>query len=143
VSTQFVLGLALVVGAPALKPSAKAPAPPSLVGEWAFAAVIEGGEPEPSPPGQSLTFLADGTFVAQEDGQCQETGTYTTDPKADLPALDLVEHAAGGTLRGVWKVQGDTLTLCVTRDPKGGRPSAFASPVGSDWVLVALKRVKK
>ena len=142
-STQLIVGLALVVGAPALKPAPTTPARSSLVGEWEFVAEVEGGEPEPSPPGQRLAFAADGTFVALEDGGCEGAGTYETDPKADLPALDLNQHGAAGTLRGIWKVEGDTLTLCVVQDAKGPRPSAFVAPPGSDWVLVVLKRVKR
>jgi len=143
VPTQLILGLTLVVGAPALKPPAKAPSPPSLVGEWEFVVEVEGGKPEPGSPGQTLVFAADGMFLAHQDGQCEGAGTYETDPSADLPAVDLVEHGVGGTMRGIWKVEGDTLTMCLARDAKGGRPPAFVPPPGSDWVLVVLKRVKK
>jgi len=138
-----MLGVVLVVGAPALRPPAKAPPAPSLVGEWEFVAEVEDGEPEPGSPGQTLVFAADGMFLAHQDGRCEGAGTYETDPGADLPAVDLVEHGAGGTMSGIWKVQGDTLTMCVARDAKGGRSSAFIAPPGSDWVLVTLKRVKK
>jgi uncharacterized protein (TIGR03067 family) len=106
-------------------------------------AEVEGGEPEPSPPGQRLAFAADGTFVALEDGGCQGAGTFETDPTAGLPALDMNQHGAVGTLTGIWKVEGDTLTICVTRDAKGGRPAAFVAAPGSDWALVVLRRVKK
>jgi uncharacterized protein (TIGR03067 family) len=142
VSTQLLVGLALVVGAPALKPAAKAPAPPTLVGGWAVESWIMDGQAEPCA-GQTLTFVVGGAFVAQRDGEHQGAGTYKYDPKADPAEVDMVEDGVEGATKGIWKLDGDTLTLCVSGDPKRGRPSAFAAPAGSDCILVTLKRVPK
>lgn len=141
-STHLLVGLTLVVGAPAPRPTPPAPAPPSLVGEWKFEVVISDGQAEPMP-GHALVFAADGTFLARQDGQHEGAGTYTCDPKSDPPEVDLLEQGSMGPLKGVWRLEGDTLTLCLSGDPKGRRPSAFAAPAGTDWVLVRLVRVER
>jgi uncharacterized protein (TIGR03067 family) len=142
VPTRLLVGLALVTAAPAPKPVPPAPAPPALAGEWAFKSMVEDGRAEECS-GDVLAFAADGTFVARDDTGPQGAGTYTADATADPPEVDLDEAGTGVTVRGIWKVDGDTLTLCVRTDPKRGRPTAFAAPPGSDCVLVTLKRAKK
>ena len=141
-STQMIVGLAVVIGAPALPPAAKAPAPPSLVGDWAVETWTMDGKPEPSEA-RTLTFAADGAFVARENGEHQGAGTYTCDPKKEPAEFDMAEIGIESPHKGIWRVEGDTLTLCVRGDPKLGRPTAFGAPPGSECVLVTLKRVPK
>lgn len=141
-STHLLLALALAlpVGAPALKPAPKAPARNPLVGEWAFQALVADGEAEPNP-GCTLTFAADGYFVAQQDGRHEGSGRYTSDPSTDPPQVDMDQEATEGTLKGVWRLEGDTLTICLSEDSRRGRPSAFAAPAGSGYLLATFKRV--
>jgi uncharacterized protein (TIGR03067 family) len=63
-------------------------------------------------------------------------------PKAiDLKALD--GESKGGVLLGIYQLDGDTLKLCVTSDPKiYDRPSRFTSEVGSKNFLYTFKRAK-
>jgi uncharacterized protein (TIGR03067 family) len=135
------VGLALVAAAPAPK-APPAPAPPALAREWAVESKVADGQPEECS-GLVLAFAADGTFVARDDTGPQGAGTYRADPTAEPPAVDLDEAGTGVTVPGIWRVDGDTLTLCVRQDPRRGRPTAFAAPPGSDCVLVTLKRTKK
>ena len=141
-STHLILGLTLVVGAPALKPAPGTAAASPLAGEWAFLALVADGEAEPNP-GCTLTFAADGSFVAQQDGQHQGAGRYTADPDTDPPQVDLDETGTGAPLRGVWRLEGDTLTLCLSPDPRRGRPTAFAAPAGSGYLLATFRRVER
>ena len=45
--------------------------------------------------------------------------------------------------KGIYKVDGDTLTSVAWRRTGRTRPTAFESPAGSKAVLITLMRVKK
>jgi uncharacterized protein (TIGR03067 family) len=143
VTASVLVGLALVVGAPAKKdPPAKDP--PTLIGEWVGESGTRGGKPQNPPPGTTLAFLADGTVRFREGGASKlEGGSYKADPKKSPAEIDITppEAAKGEILLGIYKIEGDTLTLCFALG--GERPKEFAAPAGSEVMLVTCKRAKK
>jgi uncharacterized protein (TIGR03067 family) len=142
-TSSVLVGLALVVAAPATKET-PAKDPPTLVGEWAGATGLRGGKPDNPPPGTTLTFTADGKLLMKEGGDSKaEEGTYSADPKKAPAELDITPGGTekAPTIRGIYKVEGDTLTICLAIG--GERPTEFASPPGSENMLVTLKRAKK
>jgi uncharacterized protein (TIGR03067 family) len=138
-----VLLLALAVGAPGPK-EAPPKDPPSLVGEWALTSRVVGGKPEAPSPGSSVTFTADGR-VRLREGRAEraEQATYTADPKKTPAELDIVPPARANepVLKAIYKVDGDTLTICFGGG--GDRPTAFESPAGAGVMLVTFTRAKK
>ena len=140
---SLLVGLAVVVGAPGKKdPPAKEP--PSLVGEWLGESGVRGGKPDNPPPGTTLTFTADGKVLFREgkDGSAED-GTYKADPKKTPAEIDITppKDEKAPTLLGIYKIEGDTLTMCFAMG--GERPKEFASPAGSDVMLITCKRAKK
>ena len=138
-----LLALALVVAAPTKKdPPPKEP--PTLVGEWAAESALRGGQPDLPDSGLTITFTADGKVSFKElKGDRADESSYKTDPKKNPAEIDLIPPPAERepTMLGIYKVDGDTLTLCFTA--KGERPKEFASPAGSKIVLITCKRAKK
>jgi len=133
--------MALAVGAPAKDA-------PAIVGEWAGEKAVAGGKERPVPKGGiSFTFTADGKLIIREgEREKADTGTYKADPKKDPAELDIIppEDKKEPTVQGIYKVDGDTLTLCFGRGKVGAaRPSKFEAPEGSDVIVITLKRVKK
>ena len=139
---SFVLGLAVVVAAPAPKDVPKKDAP-TVVGSWVAESVVVGGTPEKLEPGMTFTLTGDGKCLVKEgkDDKPEEM-SYFIDPKKDPGHFDLREPGMQGELmKGIYKLDGDTLIVCLTM--KGDRPAAFTSPAGSETILVTLKRMKK
>jgi uncharacterized protein (TIGR03067 family) len=67
--------------------------------------------------------------------------TYSLDPKADPPAIDLKsENAPGKVIRGIYKLEKDKLTICFGIEDSA-RPTEFKT--GRDDSIMVLERAKK
>ena len=147
-SPSLWIVMALAVGAPAKDPPKKEP--PSIVGEWAGEKAVSGGKELPVPDGGVVfTFTADGGVIFKEAGRGREDragATYKVDPKKDPAEIDLIPppDKKEPMLQGIYKLDGDTLTLCFGRGRPGAeRPKSFESPEGAETVVMTLKRKKK
>jgi uncharacterized protein (TIGR03067 family) len=146
--SALLVGLALTVAAPAPKETPKKEAP-GIVGSWSLEKMEFGGMPLPAgAAGQgdlALTFNQDGTVVATKGGKVEPgPATYSHDPKKSPAEFDLTEGRGGGkdmTIRGIYKIEGETLTLCMS--PMGERPTKFESPAGGQTIMMVFKRFKK
>ena len=138
------VGLAVVIGAPAKDAPKKEP--PSIVGEWVGETGVRGGKADNPPPGASITFNNDGKVLMKEGGQDKaEEGSYKVDPKKDPAEIDITPpDGKGQTIVGIYKIEGDTLTICFNESEKPeDRPKEFVSPPGSETMVVTCKRSKK
>jgi uncharacterized protein (TIGR03067 family) len=101
----------------------------------------EGGEKAPAEAIKEakVTFAADGKMTVKQGANEQEF-TYELDP-AKKPKEFSGTNAQGRTVLGIYKLDGDTLTVCCARG--GDRPTEFASKEGTTVVLEVLKREKK
>lgn len=141
----MLLGLALVVGAPALKDRPKK-ADQSLVGTWDLESVTLPGRAGVASSVLRYTFTADGKWLIHRNGEeLAGNRRYAMDSRADPPAVDLITNAAAANPArrlGVFKIDGDTLTICAAK-ARDDRPKSV-DPAAQDGVTVyVLKRVKK
>ncbi len=60
------------------------------------------------------------------------------DSSATPKAIDL--EMPGDTILGIYKWEGDSLTICHPNFPKQPRPKEFAAPSGSRLVMMVWKR---
>jgi uncharacterized protein (TIGR03067 family) len=134
--TSTILTLGLVLAAPAPKKGEAEPG--KLEGNWVVEKYIEGGMPVEKRSGMHMS-LADGKIVMQEE-KGPAIG-FKADPKASPSTLDLL--AGTQTVPGIYKVEGDTMTICFPKGGKGERPTKFESPKDTEIVLMVLKRDKK
>jgi len=140
-----LLGAALALGAPGLKDPPKRVQ--SVVGVWVAESFTFAGKPR--PPGSRpirYEFTADGKWYSYRgERKTAMERTYFTNPKADPPQIDLNYDPAEQEApigRGIFKVEGDTLTLCFVRN-NGTRPTTFESTGEPPALLYVLKRVKE
>jgi uncharacterized protein (TIGR03067 family) len=139
----LLVGVAVGIGAPSKDPPKKED---TLVGVWAGESAVRGGMVRPVPEGGiTLTFTAEGKFLVKEGtNEEREISTYKADAKKNPAEIDLTPPPGKDKpILGIYKLDGDTLTLCISDDDGGGRPTKFESPDGSRVMLMTLKRAKK
>jgi uncharacterized protein (TIGR03067 family) len=128
------------LAAPALK-DRPAKEPPSVLGEWLRVGHIQAGKDagRDSEP-HHQTFTADGVWEYTYGGRVGNpvAKTYVADPKQNPPAIDI--RGGGQSWKGIYKVEADTLTLCLV---SGGldRPKTFESSVEQPTTIWVFKRV--
>lgn len=146
--TGTLLFIVLAVGAPALKsPSAQ---DVGLVGEWELVARIVGGKPEPAPgPPRAfiLTYGPDGNGQRRQgDDPPDRDFRYVIDATAHPMTLDEIHRSAGKPTvvrKSIFKVDNDTLTVCMAAGLDGDRPTSFESTRDPTTWLYTFKRVRK
>ena len=135
-------GAALLLGAPALKdPPAK---PPTIVGEWTVEASLLGGKDDglmTRAPIDRIIITSE-RWIVVRNGQVSAGSEIAVDLKQDPPHLDIGVTEKGPGSKAVFKLDGDTLTVCYV---SGGadRPTKVESPLNSNVRLMTLKRIKK
>jgi uncharacterized protein (TIGR03067 family) len=139
-----MLCLALTLGAPGLKDK---PASPVLEGEWQAQSRSFNGKPAPYDPASvQYVFGPAGEWVMFLEGKKidEEKRTYEAIKDSRPLAINLTigVSAEGPTFRGIYKIEGDILTICM-RQGSDERPTEFKSEEGSRTYLYVFKRVKK
>ncbi|HEX4608681.1 MAG TPA: TIGR03067 domain-containing protein [Urbifossiella sp.] len=145
VTGAFLLGLCSF-GAPALTADEKTDSP--FQGTWDVVKLEQTGEKlddfiKDSRP--TMVFAGDKyTFTAGDD---VEKGTFKLNPKAKTPTIDydITEGTHKGKRQlGIYKLDGDTLTLCLAEEGAKARPTKFGTAEDApEYVMFTLKRRKK
>jgi RNA polymerase sigma factor (sigma-70 family) len=117
-----------------------------IQGEWKVDSAKANGQ---APQGEEADRIKDATWTITADkititfkGE-DRISTYEIDPAAKPKTIDIMSEKEG-TFKGIYKVEGDTLTICsAIGRPARERPTEFDSKEGSGTMLIVLKRVKK
>jgi len=119
----------------ALKDQAK------IVGTWAYVSVEIGGQKVAEEVNEAkMIFTAEGKFTAIVKGK-KIAGTYKLDPAKKPKAITTTNE--GKAHNGIYKLDGDGLTICMHEEDGAERPTEFATKEGTKVILVVLKREKK
>jgi RNA polymerase sigma factor (sigma-70 family) len=115
----------------------------TIVGTWAVVSLEQRGRDEGGEEIKQarMIFTADGKVTLTAPGKGEKGGTYKLD-RAKKPKELTISTDEGGTIKGIYKLDGDDLTICAS-DKDGERPTEFATKEGSDATLLVLKREKK
>jgi uncharacterized protein (TIGR03067 family) len=121
-----------------------------IQGDWKVESLKVNGQEPPGEEGEriksvTVKITAD-KIVVTMDGHDKES-TYKLDPTAKPKTIDIIHRPPDQEEEkalGIYKLEGDTLTICAPRDPNAKeRPKEFESKEDSGIILMVLKRVKK
>lgn len=118
-----------------------------LQGKWAVASMEHGGKHSKPADLAALTLEIDGTrFTARDGVDTKEDAKVIALQARAKPATIDLQITAGTDLdkviRGIWKRDGDALTVCVA-EPAKERPKAFAAREGTGHTLFVFRRSGK
>ena len=132
-----LLLLGLLVGADKAKDEAK------LECTWVVVSSVKDGKDDDDIKGDKVTFKDGKIHIKNPDKNKDVQGTYKVDDAAKPKTIDITPEGADKVIAGIFKVDGDKLTVCAVHEPGGTRPTEFASKADSGVILVELKREKK
>jgi uncharacterized protein (TIGR03067 family) len=108
-----------------------------LKGTWKFESFETAEGKKDDIDGATLSFDAD--KIEFKKGDEIRKGTFTINPAGKPKEIDF--KADDKDMVGIYKIEKETLTMCVCLEPNQARPGAFAAKEAC--VLVTLKRLKE
>jgi uncharacterized protein (TIGR03067 family) len=118
-----------------------------LQGSWTLESKIASGKEFTQARAYNFQLRVEGRkWTVFIKGKAANESELMLDASKDPRWLDVTFQPRGGKAllsRGIYKVEGDTLTVAQGTAASGKRPNTFESPNGSDVVLSVYKRDKK
>jgi uncharacterized protein (TIGR03067 family) len=115
-----------------------------LQGTWVRVSVERNGKMVPAEELKNSKLTLKGDKYTLEEGKETRSGTFKLDSGKTPKTLDIISDAGpnkGKTLKGIYKIEGDTFTYCVA-GPDKDRPTEFSAKEGSGHTLLVNKREK-
>ena len=116
-----------------------------LQGGWKMVLLFANGEETPAGEATSGELLVVDDGYRSKLGATTETSTFKIDETRKPKTIDFTFSSGflkGKSLKGIYKIEGDDLTICRGLSPETARPEEFAAPVDSGLLLVVWKRSK-
>ncbi len=148
----LVLGSATCLGLWAAPQDRAAQDTAKLQGSWRFISVEQNGKKT-----AGVEMEVHGTWVGRvvirgnhvelaHGKQASPFGTFTLNPAADPPAMDLrVKDGPDGeqSVPGIYSLRGDELRVCFADESSGRRPTALSGAAGTKQVVYVFKRMSR
>ncbi len=113
-------------------------------GAWKVVSLEKDGKKLPEDTVKTLRVsVKDDKFVLKE-GDKEAEATIKLDPEMKPKTIDLAvkEGETVKTIKGIYQLDGDDLTICAAGDDKAARPTQFATKPKTHVGLLVLKREK-
>ena len=137
---SFVAGVVLLVGGQADEAALKKEKA-RFKGTWKIVRFENPQGEDDKLKGAEVEFDAEGGLELRHDGETKKQ-KYKINPAAKPHEIDIV-HENDKTMRGIYRLEKDTLKICLCADSNSDqRPTEFAVKEGAPFVLVTLERAK-
>jgi uncharacterized protein (TIGR03067 family) len=117
-----------------------------LQGTWKVTSIEnDGKKADPKTFAGWKLVVAGNKMTALDGNDVVDDHTFTLAAAAKPPALDLVPlmgEKKAKTVKGIYRLEGDTLTVCVSEPDAKERPKEFRSVEGTSHTLVVFQRAK-
>jgi uncharacterized protein (TIGR03067 family) len=117
----------------------------ALQGNWTMISLEINGEDVSKEQVQSAKLVVKGDRYAPVFDDRIYSETFTVDPDKSPKAIDFTYTDGprkGETVKGIYKLEGDTYTMCRAIKAEDERPKTFATGRDSGLALVVWKRSK-
>jgi uncharacterized protein (TIGR03067 family) len=117
----------------------------NLQGHWVMTSLEINGERIAAERFQNSRLEIKGDHYTINTGKGTHEAIITIDPTKNPKTIDMKladGDNKGETAEGIYKLEGDTLTICRPRLPPRPRPTEFSTKPGTDCFLVVWKREK-
>jgi uncharacterized protein (TIGR03067 family) len=117
----------------------------TLQGRWKIASLIVDGREVEDTEIKGTKLVLEGDEYKAILGEQILKVRLKLDPSRTPKVIDMTyrdESTENRTFRGIYKLDGDTVTICRPTRPEGQRPTEFAAPADSKQILIVVKREK-
>jgi uncharacterized protein (TIGR03067 family) len=111
-------------------------------GTWRFVSMEVQGDKKSDPGFKNTAVLKGDQWTVSAGDRIIAQTIFRLDPTKTPKTIDLIDIDKGRIIRGIYSLEGDTLTVCDRGAEKGKRPTEFATQPDSGLVLVVLQRTK-
>jgi uncharacterized protein (TIGR03067 family) len=118
----------------------------ALVGNYKIEKVLLGGQDITEHLKEMKFEIRDGGKYTAQVGELKDDATFTVDPAKKPREMDVKPKEGpnkGQTVKAIYKLDGDTLTMCYDHEKSDNRQSKFESPEKTTVLLITYKREKK
>lgn len=143
VAFVFLAGSLGAIAAPGLKEKEDKSDVKKLQGEWVIESWTQFGQAINT--NQWTWTFKDDKYTFDQKSNLEE-GSVKIDQAKKPATIDLTitgGNCKGNEQPGIYKIEGDTLTLCLAWPGNTDRPTDFTSTAAQRWILITLKRTKK
>src|SRR5262249_6407506 len=116
-----------------------------MQGNWKMSSLTVNGEMVPADDVQKIHLTVKGNRYSVKRGDQPIELSFKLDAGKKVKEIDLTYETGdnkGKTNKAIYKLEGDTLTMCRHQEAERERPAEFASKAGSMHVITVWKREK-